>query len=230
MVGISRAPQVQEPHLPVRKRILVVDDHEVVREGVGLLINAAEDLCVCATAATAGEARQAVDTLSPDLAVIDLSLGAENGLDLVRWIKHRNLNVKIIVSSMHDEQYYGLRALRAGANGYVSKSEPARMLLDAIRQVIKGETCFSKNIVNRVVDLASETGEMQRSEIELLADREIEVFRCIGQGMTGKEIAHALHLSVSTVDTYRERLKTKLGLKHSAQLVHHATRWVLENH
>lgn len=223
-----------DPHSPVPRgsepyRVLIVDDHEVVREGMRLLIDAAPDLRVCAEAADASQARRAIAEQHPDLAVIDLSLGEGTGLELVRWIKLNCPNMSAVVASMHEEKLYGVRALRAGARGYVAKSRPARTILDAIRQVLMGELYFSKELMDSVMRNAAERGDPQMSVIELLSDRELEVFRRIGQGSTSKEIARALHLSVSTVDTYRERLKVKLGVNRSAELAYRATRWVLEN-
>ena len=229
MAATKQAVRAHEPHAGARKRVLVVDDHEVVREGLRLLIDATADLCVCAEAADAIEARRAIEERHPHLAVIDLLLGKDSGLDLVKWIRQHHPAVNVIVASMHEEKLYGVRALRAGASGYVAKSRPARTILKALRQVHKGELYFSKEFMDSVMRNSANGYAAQKSDIELLSDRELEVFRGIGQGLTSKEVAHGLHLSASTVDTYRERLKVKLGTKRSAELVYRATRWVLEN-
>ena len=230
MAGKKRADEDKTvPGGAATTRVLIVDDHEVVREGLRLLINAAAGLHVCGEAANASEARLAVEQLCPDVAIVDLSLGNGSGLDLVRWIKTNHPAVRSIVASMHEENLYGLRALRAGAWGYVGKSQPARTILNAIRQVLIGELYFGKELVDSTMRRAADPAAPQTSAIELLSDRELEVFRHIGQGLTSKEIAQNLNLSASTVDTYRERLKAKLGISHSTQLAYQATRWALEN-
>jgi DNA-binding NarL/FixJ family response regulator len=216
-------------HTGTRKRVLIVDDHQVVRDGMRRRIAATADLCVCGEAANDSQARQAIAALHPHVAVIDLSLGEESGVDLVRWVRHHHPAVSVIVASMHDEALYGAHALRAGAQGYVAKSRPARTILTAIREVLKGELYFSKELVESVMRNAANGEALQTPVIELLSERELEVFRRLGQGLACKEIAHALHLSVSTVDTYRKRLKVKLGAKRSAELAYRAARWVLEN-
>ena len=217
------------PPVGARKRIAIVDDHEVVREGMRLLIDSTSGLCVCAEAGEANQARQVIEASQPDLAVIDLSLADSSGLELVKWLKSHLPAIRVIVASMHEEKLYGARALRAGAHGYVAKSRPARTILDAIRHVLGGALYFSQELTASVMRHAASGGDPGMSAIQLFSDRELEVFRRIGQGLTSKEIAQALHLSVSTVDTYRERLKVKLGAHHSAELAYQATRWVLEN-
>lgn len=211
-------------------RVLIVDDHELLRQGMRLMIANEPGLEVCGEAVDEAEAMRLVRESRPKLAIVDIGLKSGNGLDLIKRIKAHDSSVRIIVSSMHEERLYGERALRAGAEGYVNKQEPARTIIRAIRQVRQGKMYFSEEFTNRVLQRARDGGRsLEVSPIETLSDRELEVFRFIGQGLTSREIADRLHVSTSTVDTYRERLKTKLNLKRGAELVHEATQWVLEN-
>lgn len=219
----------QSPGAGARKQIVIVDDHEVVREGMRLLIDTTTDLCVCGEAGDASQARKSVEAHRPDLVIVDLSLGETSGLELVKWLKSHHPAVCVIVASMHEEQLYGARALRAGAHGYVAKSRPARTILEGIRHVLAGELYFSKELAIDMMRQAAKGDDPRQSAIQLLSDREMDVFRRIGQGSTSKEIAAALSLSISTVDTYRERLKVKLGASHGAELAYLATCWVVEN-
>lgn len=210
-----------------RSTVLLVDDHQLVRDGLRLVIDGTDDLQVCADVPDVEQARDAVTRLSPAVVLVDLSLGSGcDGLELVKWIHARHTGIKSVVASMHDEALYGERALLAGASGYVSKSAPARKVLDAIRSARDGQLHFSQKLLDAMLRRAA--GSAPRSAIETLSDRELQVLNRIGQGLASKEIADALNLSVSTVDTYRERLKTKLGLGNGYELVHWATRWMLE--
>lgn len=211
-------------------RVLLVDDHELLRQGMRLMIGNEPDLEVCGEAVDEAEAMRLVHDAHPNLAIVDIGLKAGNGLDLIKRIKAYDPSVRIIVSSMHEERLYGERALRAGAEGYVNKQEAARTIIRAIRNVLQGKMYFSEDFTNRVLQRARDGGKMLGiSPIETLSDRELEVFRFIGQGLTTREIADKLHVTSSTVDTYRERLKTKLDLKRGAELVREATQWVLEH-
>jgi DNA-binding NarL/FixJ family response regulator len=213
-----------------RVGVLLVDDHELVRDGLRMVVDGTDDLEVLAAVADAEQARQACVEKDADVAVVDLVLGeGGDGLELVKWIHAHHPTTRCVVASMHDERLYGERALRAGAYGYVSKSAPARTVLDAIRKARAGEMHFSSGLVDAMLRGAKGTAPRQRTAMEQLSDRELQVFRAIGQGLTSKEIAHQLNVSVSTIDTYRERLKGKLGLANAAELVHRATRWKLEN-
>jgi DNA-binding NarL/FixJ family response regulator len=214
-----------------RRRVLLIDDHELVRDGLRLIIDGTRDLCVCGDVADVASGQQAVTELQPDVAVVDLSLraGGIDGLSLVKWIYTHEPTTKCVASSMLEERLYGERALRAGATGYVSKSGPARSVLEAIRRACAGQLHFSQELVDAMLRRSAHSGRIERSPIENFSDRELQVFRAIGQGLSSKEIAAALHVSVSTIDTYRERLKTKLGVGSGAELVHRATCWNLEN-
>ncbi|MBC8873604.1 MAG: response regulator transcription factor [Planctomycetes bacterium] len=211
-------------------RVLIVDDHELLRNGMRLMIGNEPDLEICGEAEDEAQAMQQVHQSRPNLAIVDIGLKSGNGIELIKRIKAHAASVRIVVSSMYDERLYGERALRAGADGYVNKQDPARTIIAAIRCVLEGKTYFSEEFTNRMLERARVCGKtFQDSPIDALSDRELEVFRFIGEGLATGEIAKELHLSSSTVDTYRERLKTKLDLKSGTELIHEATQWVLEN-
>lgn len=213
-----------------RKRVLIVDDHELLRVGLRLLINNQQDLEVCGEAADEAEGRRLFRQTEPDAVVVDLKLREGNGLDLVRLIKKQRPSTQVLVCSMMDEKVYGERVLRAGASGYVGKQEAAAKIVQALRDILEGKLIFGQDVIRRVMQRArAEHGVVEVSPIDTLSDRELEVFRLLGQGLPTRQIARLLHLSSSTVDTYRERLKTKLGFENGTELIHHATEWVLEN-
>jgi DNA-binding NarL/FixJ family response regulator len=211
-------------------RVLIVDDHPIVREGLALLISSQPDLEVCGSAEDVATAGQLVDELKPDLAIVDLSLKGSSGLELIKRIKAKHLSVRILVSSIHDESVYAERALHAGAMGYVNKQEATRTLLGAIRRILDGRVYLSERMADRLLCRAVGGGErVEASPIESLSDRELEVFELIGQGLSTNEIAAKLHLSSKTVETYRDRIRLKLDLSTGSQLARHALLWVLEN-
>jgi DNA-binding NarL/FixJ family response regulator len=208
--------------------VLLVEDHELLRLGTRLMLNAEPDLVVCGEATTEAAARQLAEQLAPALLVVDLSLNDGSGLELIKWATKHHPQTKSIVTTMHDEKIYGERALRAGARGYVSKSAPASALLVAIRQVLAGELYYSEYLRRHALEYLQADRRLPLAAIDRLSDREVQVLRQLGAGATSKEIAVNLHLSVSTVDTYRERVKTKLKLASATALIHFATQWVLE--
>lgn len=209
-----------------KSRVLIVDDHELLREGLRLLIDREPDLEVCGDAADEPAGIRKVSQLSPEIVIVDLSLSSGSGLELIKWIHKNSPDTKIIVSSMHDESLYGERVLRAGANGYVNKQDPARTILRAIREVRNGKLYFSDELTQRMVSqFRVDRASPAESPIHLLSDRELEVFRLIGQGLTTGQIATQLHRSPSTVSTYRDRIKTKLGLTNGAELTYRAIHW-----
>jgi DNA-binding NarL/FixJ family response regulator len=212
-----------------RSRILIVDDHPVVRRGLRMLIDDEPDLFVCGEAGDADEAIRALDAKKPDLVIVDLSLKESSGLELIKRIKSRNSAAKMLVSSMFDESLYAERVLNAGALGYVNKQEAMEKVIEAIRCVLSGRVYLSAAMSDRMLHrLARDHQAIERSPVETLSDRELEVFEMIGRGRTTAEIAGQLHLSVKTVETHREKVKAKLGLKTAAELYQHAVRWVLE--
>jgi DNA-binding NarL/FixJ family response regulator len=212
-------------------RVLIVDDHPAVREALAIRIGRQRDLEVCGEAADMGEALRLVAEARPDVAVIDISLKAGSGIDLIKRIKDRDAHVRIVVWSMHSEALYAERALRAGALGYVNKDQATDRIVEAIRRVREGKVYLSDAMAERLLQRAvgGARAEVTRSLVELLADRELEVFRLIGGGAKTAEIAERLHLSVKTVETYRDRIRQKLNLSDGTRLSHYATQWVLEN-
>lgn len=213
-----------------RRRVLIVDDHPIVREGLRALISQQPDLEVCGEAEGTTDAMELVGSSQPDIAVVDISLKDGDGLELIRRIKQSDHSVRVLVSSMHDEGLYARRSLRAGALGYVSKENAARQIVDAIRRVLEGRIYLSEKISDQLLTqlLRLEDDPDYRS-VESLSDRELEVFRCIGQGQTTREIATRLSLSVKTVETYRQRIREKLALRNGAELARRASQWVLED-
>ncbi len=209
-------------------RILIVEDHPVVRRGLVELINAEPDLHVCGEADDAPAAIQSLGQARPDLVIIDISLKRGNGIDLVKQIKARDGQIKLLVTSVHDESLYAERALRAGAMGYVNKSEPIQTILNAIRQVLRGRIFLSMPMVNRMLQSPAPEAT-QESPIASLSDRELQVFELISRGLTTREIASKLLLSIKTIETHRDHIRMKLKLKNSTELIHHAVQWFLES-
>jgi DNA-binding NarL/FixJ family response regulator len=211
-------------------RVLIVDDHPSVREALTIRIAAQPDLVVCGEAADAAEALRLAAATEPDVAVIDIGLKAGDGIDLIKRLKARNDRFRAIVWSMYSEELYAERALRAGAMGYINKEQATGKIIDAIRQVLDGKVYLSaamtEKLLKRAVGQAGQ--DSGRSPIDTLSDRELEVFRLIGQGVKTQEIAAQLHLSIKTVETYRERIREKLDLKDGAELARCAVQWVLD--
>jgi DNA-binding NarL/FixJ family response regulator len=217
------------PAGPRNARVLIVDDHELMRDGLRIMLDHHAGLECCGQAAEEGDAMRLIRQLHPDLAVVDLGLKSGDGISLIKQINAYDPGVRIIVYSTHGEQLYGERALRAGANGYVDKQDPAAEILEAILKVLAGKMHFSEDLIERVLHRAQHGGDMLGTPIEALSDRELDVFRLIGQGTSTREIADKLCLSINTVNTYRERLKLKLNLNSGVELTHRATEWVLES-
>jgi len=216
--------------VPPRKnkaRVLLVDDHPILRKGLAELINQEPDLTVCGEAEEAPKAFELVGTLTPDVAVVDVSLRGGNGLELIKNIKARFPDLPLLVLSMHDETLYAERALRAGSLGYIMKEEAIEKVLTAIRQVLAGEMFLSDRmkarLLNQLVGGRIKNGE---SSIDSLSDRGLEVFRLIGEGRGTRQIAEELRLSIRTVEAYREYIKDKLNLKNGTELVQHAFQYV----
>jgi len=211
-------------------RVLIVDDHPVVREGLGIRIARQPDLEVCGEASTVAEALAQLDATDPDVAIVDLSLGEGDGLDLIRRIRRRAARVCMLVWSIHPDTLYAERALHAGAMGYINKQEATGRIIEAIRCVLSGHVYLSGSMTDRLLRRKVGGGTSPgTSAVESLTDRELEVFRLIGGGRTTAEVAGRMNRSVHTVETYRQRIKAKLGLRTSAELARAATQWVLEN-
>lgn len=211
-------------------KILIVDDHPIVRHGLRELIDEAVDMTVCAEAGTAEDAIELVRNHRPDAAVIDLSLENGNGLELIKQIRSTGLNTRMLVASVHDERLYAQRALHAGAMGYLSKSEGTENIVHALQQILRGKIFLSPRMAERVLHEAARGGEpLIDSPVQTLSDRELEVFEMIGRGLATRQIAERLHLSPKTIETHREHIKIKLGIENNSQLVRLAVQWILEN-
>jgi DNA-binding NarL/FixJ family response regulator len=210
-----------------KARVLLIDDHAILRQGLAQLINQEADMMVCGEAEEAPKGFEAVGLLKPDVAVVDISLKGGNGLELIKNIKASHPNLPILVLSMHDESLYAERALRAGSLGYIMKEEAAESVLVAIRKVLKGEVVLSDKMQARLLhQLVNGRLKQGSSPIDTLSDRELEVFRMIGEGRSTRQIAEELHLSVRTVEAYREYIKEKLNLRNATELVQQAFQWV----
>lgn len=215
---------------PKRVQILIVDDHPLVREGLNSRIAAQPDLEVCGEAEGVEEALEEFKARNPDLVLVDISLKNGHGLELIKQIKLHNPETKMLVVSAYDEAFYAERALRAGALGYISKQECRENVITAIRTVLDGHRYLSPQMTDQLLGLAVAGRELgAASPVEKLTDRELEVYQLIGQAQTTSGIAKQLHLSPHTIDSHREKIKAKLGLKNGAELTRHALQWVLEN-
>lgn len=213
----------------VKRRIYIVDDHAVFREGLALLINRTDDLEVCGESnelkGTVGKIRES----TPDLVLLDISLKDVSGIELLKDLKKSRIDVPVLVLSMHDELIYADRAMRSGAKGYIMKQEPADRLLEAVRRVLEGKLYLSEKMTERMLAIQfekkSRSGE---SPVEHLSNRELEVLELIGLGLSTHQIAKRVNLNVKTVGTYREKLKKKLNLKSGVELARFAIHWIDE--
>jgi DNA-binding NarL/FixJ family response regulator len=218
-------PVLPEQH-PDKNQIFIVDDHAMFRDGLRRLIDLETDLVVCGDAADAAEAMQKIHKTSPDLVIVDISLDGTSGIDLIKNIKRDFENMPVLVVSMHAESLYGDRALRAGAMGYVMKSEPATTVLEAIRKVLGGDVHVSEKMATLVVSKFVQ-GESDKppSPLETLSDRELEVFRMLGQGKGTREIAEEMNVALPTVSTFKNRINEKLKMKNSTETILYALQW-----
>jgi DNA-binding NarL/FixJ family response regulator len=210
-------------------KILIVDDHPMVRSGIAMRISSQQDWEVCGEAATQDEAMALVKETQPDLMIVDISLKEGDGIDLIKQVTSREPSIKLLVVSGFKESLYAERALRAGALGYLNKQESNDKLMEAISTVLKGERFVSAEITSRLVAQALGNRRASADPIDQLSSRELEIFRMIGSGMTSGVIAEKLLLSTHTIDTHRENLKRKLGLTNGAELNRKAVQWTLEN-
>ena len=209
-------------------RVLLVDDHPLMRTGLTLLLNATADLEVCAEAGNAAEAIGLITKLSPDIVVLDLGLPDRNGLEVLKDFQALNPNLPVLVVSMHDEMLYAERTLRAGARGYVMKEAGGEKLLLAIRAVSEGRVFVSERVSSELLgNLGRKTSVNPNRDLMLdrLSDREFEIFRLLGEGHSTRTIAERLRLSPKTVDAHRANIKSKLALKDGAALVRQSVRW-----
>lgn len=214
-----------------KKRVLVVDDHPIVCMGLACLVNQEEDLLVCGEAHNAHEALEAIEALQPDVAIVDISLKGQSGIELIKNIKIHHSKFPILVLSVHDESIYAELALRSGAMGYIMKQEASEKILLAIRQVLKGDLYVSYDMASHMLHkYLNGRFAANGSPLELLSGRELEVLRLMGQGFGTRQIANELIVGVKTVETYRSHLKKKLKIKNSTELVKYAIQWVQSEH
>ncbi len=212
---------------PPAKRLLIVDDHPMMRTGLAQLIDNEGDLKVCAEADNAGQAISAIAKQKFDLALVDISLPDKNGLELIKDIRTLKPDLPILVVSMHDELIYAERVLRAGARGYIMKQEGGQKFLLAIRQVLAGKVFVSEKMSARILEnFSGKAAESSSSPVKKLSDREFEVFQLIGQGVGTRAIAERLHLSIKTVEVHRANIKEKLQLSTATELLRFAVRWL----
>ena len=209
-----------------KRTVLLVDDHPVVREGLTRRINSEEDLSVCAEARTPTEALRAMKEFHPDVVVVDLELTEGHGLELIKDIRSQPNRVPILVFTMFEEATYAMRAMKAGAQGYLTKNESSERLVNGLRAVLRGEYVLNPDISTKFLQNRLQPGGGSSPAQDKLADRELEVFELIGKGIGTREIADRLDRSVKTVETYRARIKEKLGLRSATALMREAVRWV----
>ena len=209
-----------------KKKILIVDDHPMMREGLAQLITQEEDLVVCGEAEDAAQAIEQIEKLKPDLALVDITLRSSSGLELIKDLRIRAPALSVLVISMHDESLYAERVLRAGGRGYIMKQEGGKKLMQAIRTVLGGGTYVSEKMAAKILDIFSGRPGEGASPVTRLTDREFEIFRLIGQGLSTKEIADKLHLSAKTVEVHRVNIKQKLNVATAPELIRMAVRWL----
>jgi DNA-binding NarL/FixJ family response regulator len=217
---------MERPVQTAKKTVLVVDDHPLMRQGLALLINQQQDMQVCGEAEEAQAAMQAIAQRRPDIIILDISLNGPDGLEVMKSIRATNPDLPVLILSMHDEAIYAERALRARANGYIMKQEATEKVLVAVRRILNGDIYLSDRMSNKMLQqYIGGAPSMIQSRIAALSDRELEVFRLIGEGRATREIAEELHLSIKTVETYQAHLKEKLALRTGRELIQHAIQW-----
>ena len=210
-----------------KSRIFLVDDHAMFREGLRQLIEREHDMTVCGDAADADTALGSIEAAKPDLVIVDISLGGSSGIDLIKTIKSKYEDLPILVVSMHEESLYAERALRAGAMGYVMKHEPSKTVKTAVRKVLEGDLFLSPKMASSMVTklIRGGSSEQSSSPLESLSERELQVFRMLGQGKSVRAIAEEMNVSVPTVNSFRNRVREKLNLKTSTEVMLQAIQW-----
>jgi DNA-binding NarL/FixJ family response regulator len=213
--------------MPMAKRkVLVVDDHPLIRQGLAMLINQQQDLEVCGEAEEAIAAMKNIEQTRPDIMILDISLKGPDGLELLKTIRATDPDLPVLVLSMHDENIYAERVLRCRANGYIMKQEATEKVLVALRRILNGDVYLSDNMSKKMLQQYIDGAPpVLQSRIATLSDRELEVFCRIGEGRATREIAEELHLSIKTVETYQAHIKGKLGLRSGRELIQHAIQW-----
>lgn len=211
----------------MKKKIIIIDDHPLMRKGLSLILESESDLMIAGQAAKAEEALHLMEETKPDMAIVDVSLPGMSGLELTKHMLALQPELIVLIISRHDEVLYAERAIRAGARGYVMKRVASDVILRAVRRVLGGGIYVSDEINERLLlGMASGHKRLTQSPLEILSDRELEVFELTGRGLGTREIAEKLYLSVKTVESYRARIKSKLNLNNANELVLHAVQWV----
>jgi DNA-binding NarL/FixJ family response regulator len=209
--------------------VVIVEDHRMFREHVAHLIDKTDDMMIAGEADNIGDGLELIKHKRPSIALIDITLKGASGLELIKELRAKGITTPVLVLSMHDESLYAERALRAGANGYITKHEASADVMAAIRHVLGGEIYLNSRFMSRMMSKMMGSAEPSADLVERLADRELEVFRLIGRGLTNREIGEQLALGTTTVDTYTTRIKEKLKLPNSARLRLEASRWVQQH-
>jgi DNA-binding NarL/FixJ family response regulator len=209
--------------------VLLVEDHPMFRERLATVISKRGDMAVCGEADNVNDALRCAESLHPDIAIVDITLRGSNGLDFLKDLKARGIELPVLVLSMHDEAIYAERVLRAGARGYITKYEASTEVMAAIEQVLNGEVYLSRQMTSRMLGRFAIGKKGDADDVSALTDRELDVFQRLGHGETARDIASALHVGITTIDTYRARIKEKLGLKNGNELARRAMEWVQEN-
>jgi DNA-binding NarL/FixJ family response regulator len=208
------------------RRVLIIDNHPIVREGLRRVIENEDDLLVCAEADNARDARNAIKERNPDVIIADIGLNQGDGIELVRDVRAHYSRLPILVLSIHDESIYAERMLSVGANGYIMKQATGEQILHSLRRVLDGEIYVSEDVgFNMIRKSAAHGGYMSSNPIDRLSNRELQILHLIGKGMSTRETAHSLNLSIKTVESHRQRIKTKLNLSTGTQLVQYAINW-----
>jgi DNA-binding NarL/FixJ family response regulator len=210
-------------------RVFLVDDHPIVRRGFQLLLGIERDLMVCGEADNGPAALAKMLALRPDVAIVDLSLKSSSGLELIKQLRAQLPALKILVFTMRAEGIYAERALRSGANGYLTKEEGTERAIEGIRLLMQGKTCLSQTLTEAMMGRLSGKASPAKASFESLSDRELEVLELVGSGLGSRAIAEKLHLSIKTIESHREHIKTKLGLNGASELVNYAYNWVHES-
>lgn len=211
-------------------KVLLVEDHPMFREHLGQLIDRDLGMSICGEADNIRDAMQLILETKPDIAIVDITLHGSSGLELLKDIKAQGLDINVLVLSMHDEELYAERALRAGAKGYITKNEASSEVIAAIRCVMKGDVYASRQMTSKLLErMTQKRSNTELAGMETLADRELEVFQMLGRGKSTREIAQSLNLGESTVETYRARIKEKLQLRSAAELYLRAGQWVRDH-
>jgi len=209
--------------------VLLVEDHPMFRERLASIISKRGDMAVCGEADNVQDALRCAERLHPNIAIVDISLRGSNGLDFLKDLKARGIDLPVLVLSMHDEAIYAERVLRAGARGYITKYEASSEVMAAIEQVLNGHVYLSRQMTSRMLGLFADAKKGDPRDVSALTDRELDVFQRLGRGETARDIASALHVGITTIDTYRARIKEKLGLKNGNELQRRAMEWAQEN-